>query len=103
MRLVNEALTVETTAYALMTALEQNDLITAHAAACFLSSQENYEGGFKSTQDTIVALEALTEYALTIPQTPITAVNAQFTVPGRSEMERLQLDKNEKKVETELK
>lgn len=44
------ALTVETTAYALLTALVQNDLITADAAACFLSSQENYEGGFKSTQ-----------------------------------------------------
>ncbi|XP_048008850.1 complement C4-B-like isoform X9 [Megalobrama amblycephala] len=97
------ALTVETTAYALMTALEQNDLVTAHAAACFLSSQGNYEGGFKSTQDTVVALEALTEYALSIPETPITTVNAQFTVPGRPEMEKLQLVKNKKKVETELK
>ncbi len=60
MRLVNEAktyrvppgvaLTVETTAYALLTALAHNDLLTANAAACFLSSQENYNGGFKSTQ-----------------------------------------------------
>ncbi|XP_039530527.1 complement C4-B [Pimephales promelas] len=97
------ALTVETTAYALMTALEQNDFITAHAATCYLSSQENYEGGFKSTQDTIMALEALSEYALKIPETPITTVNAQFTVSGRSEMEKLLLEKNENKVETELK
>lgn len=44
------ALTIETTAYALLTALEHKDLETAHRAACFLSSQENYEGGFKSTQ-----------------------------------------------------
>lgn len=50
-----------------------------------------------------MALEALSEYALNIPETPITTVIAQFTVPGRSEMERLQLDKTEKKVETELK
>lgn len=67
MRLVNEAkssrvppgmaLTVETTAYALMTALKQNDLITAHAAACYLSSQENYEGGFKSTQVSLMMLD----------------------------------------------
>lgn len=66
MRLVNEvktnrvppgmALTVETTAYALLTALAQNDLITAHAAACFLSSQENYAGGFKSTQVSLMRL-----------------------------------------------
>lgn len=71
MRLVNEAktsrvppgmaLTVETTAYALLTALAQDDLITAHAAACFLSSQENYEGGFKSTQ---VGLMRLSGYFL---------------------------------------
>lgn len=44
------ALTVETTAYALLTALEHKDFEEAKMAACFLSSQENYEGGFKSTQ-----------------------------------------------------
>ncbi|XP_067305139.1 complement C4-B [Pseudorasbora parva] len=113
MRLINEAkidrvpsgvaLTVEATAYALLTALAQKDSITAQAAACFLSSQENYEGGFKSTQDTIMALEALSENALNMPKKDITIVNAQFTVPGRSEMEKLNLDKNENKVETELK
>ncbi|XP_058603327.1 complement C4-B isoform X1 [Onychostoma macrolepis] len=97
------ALTVETTAYALLTALAHNDLPTAHSAACFLSSQENYDGGFKSTQDTIMALEALSEYALSIPEAPFTAINAQFTVQGRSEMEKLILDKNENKVEKELK
>ncbi|KAK2903268.1 hypothetical protein Q8A67_007981 [Cirrhinus molitorella] len=97
------ALTVETTSYALLTALAHSDLTTAHAAACFLSSQENYEGGFKSTQDTIMALEALSEYALSIPEAPITTVNAVFTVKGRSEMEKMLLDENEKKVEKELK
>ncbi|XP_052002681.1 complement C4-like [Xyrauchen texanus] len=97
------ALTVETTAYALLTALALKDLKTAHAAACFLSSQENYEGGFKSTQDTIMALEALSEYALSIPKPTITSINAHFTIPGRSEMEKLFLDNNEKKVEAELK
>uniref|UniRef100_A0A8B9J7X7 Complement 4B (Chido blood group) n=1 Tax=Astyanax mexicanus TaxID=7994 RepID=A0A8B9J7X7_ASTMX len=44
------ALTVETTAYALLTALAWGNQSEAKAAACFLSSQENYEGGFKSTQ-----------------------------------------------------
>lgn len=44
------ALTVETTAYALLTAIAQNDFEEAKMAACFLSSQENYDGGFKSTQ-----------------------------------------------------
>lgn len=112
-RLVNEAksnrvphrvaLKVETTAYALLTALAHSDLKTAQSAVCFLSSQENYEGGFKSTQDTIVALEALSEYALSLPETPITTINAQFTVTGRSEMEKMNLEKSENKVEAELK
>ncbi|XP_073728066.1 complement C4-B isoform X2 [Misgurnus anguillicaudatus] len=97
------ALTVETTAYALLTAVALKDLETSHKAACFLSSQENYEGGFKSTQDTIVALEALSEYALSIPKQPLTKVNVQFTVAGRSEMEKLNFDNSEKKIETELK
>lgn len=44
------ALTVETTAYALLTAVELGDVKEAEMAACFLSSQENYAGGFKSTQ-----------------------------------------------------
>ncbi|XP_052000318.1 complement C4-like [Xyrauchen texanus] len=97
------ALVVETTAYALLTSLALKDLQTAHDAACFLTSQENYEGGFKSTQDTIVALEALSEYAMSIPEPPMTKINAQFTIPGRSEMEKLLLENSEKKVEAELK
>lgn len=60
MRLKNEArgdwvpsgvaMTIESTSYALLTAVEHKDFETASKAACFLSSQENYEGGFKSTQ-----------------------------------------------------
>lgn len=44
------ALTVETTAYALLAAIKLKDFENAKMAVCFLSSQENYEGGFKSTQ-----------------------------------------------------
>lgn len=49
-----------------------------------------------------MALEALSEYALSIPETPFSTINALFTVQGRSETEKLLLDKNEK-VETDLK
>uniref|UniRef100_A0AAR2LRU8 Complement 4B (Chido blood group) n=1 Tax=Pygocentrus nattereri TaxID=42514 RepID=A0AAR2LRU8_PYGNA len=96
------ALTVETTAYALLTALAHGDTEEAKAAACFLSSQENYEGGFKSTQDTIMALEALSEYAIQRPESPFRVINVQFTSPGRSVMEKLVLDKQGEKVEAEL-
>ncbi|XP_072536742.1 complement C4-B [Salminus brasiliensis] len=97
------ALTVETTAYALLTALAWGDKKEANAAACFLSSQENYEGGFKSTQDTIVALEALAEYAMHKTEPTPTHVTVQFTTPGRSEMEKLVLGQPGEKVEVELK
>ncbi|XP_073497976.1 complement C4-like isoform X1 [Phyllobates terribilis] len=56
------ALAVEATAYALLTALLQNDLHSAKKMYAWLSEQENYGGGFKSTQDTVMALEALSEY-----------------------------------------
>lgn len=46
----SEALAVETTAYVLLTAIELGDFEEAKMAACFLTSRENYAGGFKSTQ-----------------------------------------------------
>uniref|UniRef100_A0AAZ3PT90 Complement 4B (Chido blood group) n=1 Tax=Oncorhynchus tshawytscha TaxID=74940 RepID=A0AAZ3PT90_ONCTS len=98
-----EAITVETTAYALLTAVAHKDAEWADSAACWLTSQENYGGGFKSTQDTIVALEALSEYALSRPQPPITEVEVQFTIPGKSDIQKLSLDNKGDKVETELK
>ncbi|KAK6327030.1 hypothetical protein J4Q44_G00026750 [Coregonus suidteri] len=98
-----EAITVETTAYALLTAVAHKDTMWADSAACWLTSQENYGGGFKSTQDTIVALEALSEYALNRPQPPITEVKVQFTSPGKSDVQKLSLDNKGEKVETELK
>uniref|UniRef100_A0A6Q2X2Z7 Anaphylatoxin-like domain-containing protein n=1 Tax=Esox lucius TaxID=8010 RepID=A0A6Q2X2Z7_ESOLU len=78
-----EAITVETTAYALLTAVAHKKTEWADSAACWLTSQENYGGGFKSTQDTIVALEALSEYALTTPPSTTTQVRVDFTSEGR--------------------
>ncbi|XP_063794231.1 complement C4-like [Pseudophryne corroboree] len=56
------ALAIETTAYALLTTLLRNDMTSAHKLYAWLSEQQNYGGGFKSTQDTVMALEALSEY-----------------------------------------
>ncbi|XP_062322694.1 complement C4-B isoform X2 [Osmerus eperlanus] len=98
-----EAITVETTAYALLTAVAHKDSEWAESAACWLTTQENYGGGFKSTQDTIVALEALSEYALDMPPPPVTEVEASFTVKGKSTILKLSLGNTDDKVETELK
>uniref|UniRef100_A0AAY5EH72 Complement 4B (Chido blood group) n=1 Tax=Electrophorus electricus TaxID=8005 RepID=A0AAY5EH72_ELEEL len=93
----------QTTAYALLTALAQGDLEEAKAAACFLSTQENYEGGFRSTQDTIMALEALSVYTVQKPASAFDGISAQFTSPLRNTMEKVVLNKKDEKVEAELK
>ena len=65
MHLGNEssrALVVETTAYALLAYLQEGRLIEAYPIVKWLVEQRSPEGGFQSTQDTVVALTALGEY-----------------------------------------
>ncbi|NWV63040.1 CO5 protein, partial [Malurus elegans] len=55
---------VETTAYALLTTLLRGDEKYATPIIKWLSEEQRHGGGFYSTQDTINAIEALTEYSL---------------------------------------
>ncbi|XP_074786572.1 LOW QUALITY PROTEIN: complement C4-like [Athene noctua] len=55
------AATVEATAYGLLALLQHRDGHGAARAARWLREQSNYGGGFRSTQDTLVALEALAQ------------------------------------------
>eukprot|EP00057_Strongylocentrotus_purpuratus_P007516 XP_011661990.1 PREDICTED: complement C3 isoform X1 [Strongylocentrotus purpuratus] len=57
------AIAIETTAYALLAQLELGDITYAGSIALWLSEQQNYEGGFISTQDSVLALQALTRYS----------------------------------------
>ncbi|XP_016428773.1 LOW QUALITY PROTEIN: complement C4-like [Sinocyclocheilus rhinocerous] len=59
-----DAESVETTAYALLSALSLRDKATAKLTANWLTEQRKYGGGFQSTQDTVVALEALAKYSM---------------------------------------
>ena len=54
---------VEATAYACVALVESGDLANAHLAARWLMLRRNDLGGFRSTQDTVVGLEALAAYA----------------------------------------
>lgn len=56
------------TAYVILTLLKLGDghLIETLKAVRWISKQRNAEGGFTSTQDTVVGLEALTKYAMTV-------------------------------------
>nr|XP_015796075.2 complement C4-B isoform X1 [Nothobranchius furzeri]XP_054596295.1 complement C4-B isoform X1 [Nothobranchius furzeri] len=97
-----DAITVETTAYALLTAVELEEYEWAEKIACWLTTQENYHGGYKTTQDTVMALEALSEYELKRP-TSDANMKATLRVPGKSEITDLEIRNKKEKVETDLK
>nr|BAR45608.1 complement component 3-1 [Scolopendra japonica] len=56
------AVAVETTSYALLAQLAYDDLDYAHPIVNWLNRQRSASGSFVSTQDTVMALQALTEY-----------------------------------------
>jgi CD109 antigen len=60
---VRASATVETTAYATLALLTQHDELNAGRAMRWLVTQRNSAGGFGSTQDTVVALQAMTSAA----------------------------------------
>ncbi|KAH0517074.1 Complement C5, partial [Microtus ochrogaster] len=59
---------VETTAYALLTCLNLKETYYVNPIIKWLSEEQRYGGGFYSTQDTINAIEGLTEYSLLAKQ-----------------------------------
>jgi CD109 antigen len=54
---------IETTAYAILALLEHGDRLNAAQGVKWLVGKRNSSGGFGSTQDTVVGLQALTGYA----------------------------------------
>uniref|UniRef100_A0A2C9KRF6 Alpha-2-macroglobulin domain-containing protein n=1 Tax=Biomphalaria glabrata TaxID=6526 RepID=A0A2C9KRF6_BIOGL len=62
--LLNDAYAVQTTAYALLAHITANkaDKLERDMTMTWLNTMRNSFGGFSSTQDTIVAIEALMEY-----------------------------------------
>ncbi|MCJ7520647.1 MAG: alpha-2-macroglobulin, partial [Dehalococcoidia bacterium] len=59
----NKSVAIEATGYATMALTKHGDAFNASRAAKWLVSQRNAYGGYGSTQDTVVALQALTEYS----------------------------------------
>jgi CD109 antigen len=58
-----QSASIETTAYATLALIKHGDAFNASRAAKWLVSQRNAYGGYGSTQDTVIALQALTEYS----------------------------------------
>ncbi|XP_077262894.1 alpha-2-macroglobulin-like protein 1 [Temnothorax americanus] len=62
-------LSIEMTAYAVLSLVKlggETNMVEALKAVRWMSKQRNAEGGFTSTQDTVLGLEALTKYATTM-------------------------------------
>ncbi|OXB53679.1 hypothetical protein ASZ78_001398 [Callipepla squamata] len=81
----NNAVSVETTAYALLQTLLLEDMEYAMPIVTWLTERKNYGGGFCSTQDTVVALEAMSAYSIkTLTDVP-TNLTVRIGTPGRRE------------------
>ncbi|XP_046757445.1 complement 4 isoform X5 [Gallus gallus] len=76
------AATVEATGYALLALLQSRDIAGAARAARWLRQQSNYGGGFHSTQDTLVALEALAQMWLHWGRGNTMGLNLGLSWPG---------------------
>jgi len=64
----NKARDVELTAYMVLNLVSQNKLSEALKAIKWLTTHRNRRGGFVSTQDTMVALEAISEYSKAVTE-----------------------------------
>ncbi|NWH62152.1 CO3 protein, partial [Geococcyx californianus] len=78
-----DAISVETTAYALLQTLLLKDMEYARPIATWLTERRNYGGGYCSTQDTVVALEALSAYSIKTLNTAPTNLTVKLATPGR--------------------
>ncbi|XP_022083908.1 CD109 antigen-like isoform X2 [Acanthaster planci] len=61
---------IEMTGYALLTYLARNEIARAAPVARWLTDQRNEYGGYGSTQDTVIGLQALSTYAGRLSMTP---------------------------------
>ena len=76
---------IETTAYATLALLEHGDRSNASSSARWLVTRRNPSGGFGSTQDTVVALQALTEFSVgSVADVDMTIVFRLVAGSGRS-------------------
>ena len=62
----SSARSVEATAYATLSLTQQDRVPDALKAIKWMAGKRNSRGGFVSTQDTVVALQAMSQYAMKV-------------------------------------
>ncbi|XP_063152237.1 complement C4-like [Candoia aspera] len=99
---VPSAISVEATSYALLYLVKQNEVARASKVVKWLTEQRNYGGGFRSTQDTVVALEALSVYWISTFKEEGNELTVSLTVPGRHLPIQLSFGRSNDPVQEEL-
>ena len=84
---------VEATAYGLLTLVLRNDITTAMPVMKWLISKQNSNGGFSSTQDTVIALQALSELASQVSSSTI-LLDTTFTLGESKQKRNFVIDSN---------
>jgi CD109 antigen len=87
---VNRSADIETTAYATLALVKHGDAFNASRASKWLVSRRNAYGGYGSTQDTVVTLQALIEYATGARSD----VDLEVTLKGEGIDKKLTIDKD---------
>lgn len=89
----SSGLTVETTAYVLLTVLLKSRIPYANPILVWLTQDQHYGQGFYSTQDTVLTLEALTEYSRLVPRSALNQdINLEYVHKGA--LQRVQLSQS---------
>ncbi|NXD78617.1 CO4 protein, partial [Halcyon senegalensis] len=98
----NDAVSVETTAYALLQTLLLKDMEYARPIATWLTERRNFGGGYCSTQDTVVALEALSAYSIQTVNTVSTNLTVKLRTPGRQKDYSITLTDTDEVIQKQL-
>ncbi|NXN35337.1 CO4A protein, partial [Rhinoptilus africanus] len=98
----NDAVSVETTAYALLQTLLLKDMEYARPIAMWMTERRNYGGGYCSTQDTVVALEALSAYSIQTQNTASANLTVKLGTPGRQEDYSITLINTDEAIQKQL-
>uniref|UniRef100_A0A2C9JK11 Alpha-macroglobulin-like TED domain-containing protein n=1 Tax=Biomphalaria glabrata TaxID=6526 RepID=A0A2C9JK11_BIOGL len=85
-----KAVDIEMTSYALLTYAARGNIVAGKSIMQWLTEQRNSNGGFSSTQDTVVALNALSEFA---KQTYSNNFNVQITTQLNATSYTFNIDK----------
>ncbi|CAL8343814.1 unnamed protein product [Lota lota] len=87
----SSGLTVETTAYVMLTAVLKGRLYYVKPILTWLTQDQHYGGGFFSTEDTVLTLEAITEYSQKLTRTEL---NQDIVVSGKNIRTAVKLREN---------